>query len=57
VIELPGAATIQPGKLVMEAALADDMDAAGIMRLLQEKQVPGINSVSIDDNGKGGGAT
>jgi len=54
VIELPGTASIQPGKLVMEAALADDMDAAAIMRLLHEKQVPGINSVSIDENGKGG---
>ena len=30
----------------MEAALADDMDAAGVMRLLADKQVPGINSVS-----------
>ena len=54
VIELPGTASVQPGRLVMEAALADDMDAAGIMRLLHEKQVPGINSVSIDENGKGG---
>ncbi len=54
VIELPGTATVQPGRLVMEAALADDMDAAAILRLLHEKQVPGINSVSIDENGKGG---
>jgi hypothetical protein len=54
VIELPGSASSQPGRLVMEAALADDMDAAGIMRLLEAKQVPGINSVSIDENGKGG---
>jgi hypothetical protein len=54
VLELPGSASTQSGKLVMEAALADDMDAAGIMRLLVEKQVPGINSVCIDDNGKGG---
>ena len=54
VIELPGPMSAQPGRLVMEAALADDMDAAGIMRLLQEKQVPGINNVSIDENGKGG---
>ena len=54
VLELPGSASTQSGKLVMEAALADDMDAAGIMRLLTEKQVPGINSVCIDDNGKGG---
>ena len=54
VIELPGTASIQPGRLVMEAALADDMDAAAILRLLHEKQVPGINSVSIDENGKGG---
>ena len=54
VLELPGPASTQPGKLVMETALADDMDAAGVMRLLQDKQVPGINSVSIDENGKGG---
>jgi hypothetical protein len=54
VLELPGSASAQPGKLVMETALADDMDAAGIMRLLADKQVPGINSVCIDDNGKGG---
>ena len=53
ILKLPGAASAQSGKLVMEAALGDDMDAAGIMRLLEEKQVPGINSVSIDDNGKG----
>jgi uncharacterized membrane protein YhiD involved in acid resistance len=51
VLELPGAASTTAGKLVMEAALADDMDAAGIMRLLTEKQVPGINSVSIDEKG------
>jgi len=54
VLELPGSAQTQSGRLVMEAALADDMDAAAIMRLLIEKQVPGINSVSIEDNGKGG---
>jgi hypothetical protein len=54
VIELPGTASIQPGRLVMETALADDMDAAAILRLLHDKQVPGINSVSIDENGKGG---
>jgi hypothetical protein len=54
VIELPATTAAQPGRLVMEAALADDMDAAGIMRLLQDKQVPGINSVTIEDNGKGG---
>ena len=57
VIELPGAASVQPGKLVMEAALADDMDAAGIMRLLEAKQVPGVNSISIEENGKGGTTT
>jgi hypothetical protein len=54
VIELPGAMSAQSGRLVMEAALADDMDAAAIMRLLQDKQVPGINSISIEENGKGG---
>ena len=54
VLELPGPASAQAGRLVMETALADDMDAAGVMRLLHDKQVPGINSVSIDENGKGG---
>ena len=54
IVELPGTASTQPGRLVMEAALADDMDAGGIMRLLADKQIPGINSVSIEDNGKGG---
>jgi hypothetical protein len=54
VVELPGTASSQPGRLVMEAALADDMDADSIMRLLADKQVPGINSVSIEEN-KGGG--
>ncbi|HMF41491.1 MAG TPA: DUF4956 domain-containing protein [Polyangia bacterium] len=54
VVELPGTASAQPGRLVMEAALADDMDAGAIMRLLADKQIPGINSVSIEDNGKGG---
>src|SRR5262249_51535601 len=54
VVELPGTASSQPGRLVMEAALADDMDADGIMRMLAEKQIPGINSVSIEDNAKGG---
>jgi hypothetical protein len=54
VVELPGTASAQPGRLVMEAALADDMDADGIMRLLTEKQIPGINSVSIEENAKGG---
>jgi uncharacterized membrane protein YhiD involved in acid resistance len=54
VVELPGTASAQGGRLVMEAALADDMDANGIMRLLAEKQIPGINSVSIEENAKGG---
>jgi hypothetical protein len=53
VVELPGIASTQPGRLVMETALADDMDADGIMRMLAEKQIPGINSVSIEEN-KGG---
>ena len=54
IIELPGSASAQPGRLVMEAALADNMDAAGIMRMLEDKQVPGVNNVSIEENGKGG---
>jgi len=54
VVELPGTGSAQPGKLVMEAALADDMDAGAIMRILADKQIPGISNVSIEDNAKGG---
>jgi len=54
IVELPGTASTQPGRLVMETALADDMDAGAIMRLLADKQIPGINNVSIEENGKGG---
>src|ERR1051325_4270510 len=46
VVELPGTGSAQPGRLVMETALADDMDAERIMSLLAEQQVPAINTPS-----------
>ena len=52
VIELP-APNRPSGRLVMETALADDMDAAGVLRLLEEKQVTGIRCVSIRKRRKG----
>ena len=50
VIELPGAGSTDVGRVVMETALADDMDAAGVLRMLEDKQVTGIRCVSIEEN-------
>jgi hypothetical protein len=52
VIELPGAGSSDSGRVVIETALADDMDAAGVLRMLEEKQVTGIRCVSIEENNK-----
>jgi len=56
VTELPGAGagSTDQGRVVMETALADDMDAAGVLRMLEEKQVTGIRTVSIEENKNGG---
>ena len=54
VTELPGAGSTEMGRVVMETALADDMDAAGVLRMLEDKQVTGIRCVSIEENKNGG---
>jgi uncharacterized membrane protein YhiD involved in acid resistance len=49
-IELPGDHEGASGRLVMEAILDDSIDAAGVLALLEARQVPGIRSVNIEEN-------
>jgi hypothetical protein len=49
-LELPGEVPLENGKLVMETALDESLDAAGLLALLEGRQVPGIRSVNIDEN-------
>lgn len=49
-LELPGNGSEETGRLVMETVIDETMDAARVLALLEERQVPGIRSVSIDDN-------
>jgi len=51
-IELPGDSDVASGRLVMEAILDESIDAAGVFALLEERQVPGIRSVNIEENNK-----
>ncbi len=53
-LELPGPET-DVGRLVVETVLGETMDASEIMRRLDEAQVTGVRSVSIDE-GKNGSA-
>jgi uncharacterized membrane protein YhiD involved in acid resistance len=48
-IELPGDNEVASGRLVMEAILDESIDAAGVLALLEARQVPGIRSVNIDE--------
>jgi uncharacterized membrane protein YhiD involved in acid resistance len=52
VIELPNAHP-DPGKLVMEVVLGETVDAAVILQMLADKQVPGVRAVSLEE-GKSG---
>ncbi len=47
-LELPG---LNPGsgRLVMETVLGETMDAAGILRLLEQTQVAGVHAVNVDE--------
>jgi hypothetical protein len=49
-IELPGDNDLASGRLVMEAILDESIDAAGVLALLEARQVPGIRSVNIEEN-------
>jgi hypothetical protein len=52
VLELPDAGA-GAGRLVMETVLGETMDASSVLRLLAEREVSGIHTVSIDE-GKNG---
>jgi hypothetical protein len=49
-LELPAT---EEGTLVMETVLGESMDAAHVLHLLEEKQVPGVRGVTIEET-KGG---
>ena len=51
-VELPGPEP-DVGRLVIETVLGETMDADGVMRRLDEAQVPGMRSVKLDE-GKAG---
>lgn len=53
-LELPGPET-DCGRLLIETVLGETMDATEIMRRLEEAQVTGVKSVSVDE-GKSGSA-
>jgi hypothetical protein len=50
VLELP---TTEEGTLVLETVLGESMDAGTVLQLLEQKQVPGVRGVTIEE-GKGG---
>jgi hypothetical protein len=50
VLDLP---TTEGGVLVMETILGEHIDAGGVLQLLEEKQVPGVRGVAIEQT-KGG---
>ncbi|MFL5303607.1 MAG: DUF4956 domain-containing protein, partial [Polyangia bacterium] len=51
-LELPGPET-DVGRLVVETVLGETMDAAEIMRRLDEAQVSGVRTVSVDEGKTG----
>jgi uncharacterized membrane protein YhiD involved in acid resistance len=48
VIELPNT-NPEPGRVVMELVLGESVDAASILRMLDDKEVPGVRSVSLEE--------
>lgn len=48
VIELP-TTTPDAGKVVMEVVLGESVDAATVLKMLDEKNVPGVRCVSMDE--------
>lgn len=47
-VELPNT-NPEPGKLVMDVVLGEGMDAAAILHLLDERQVPGVRGVALEE--------
>jgi uncharacterized membrane protein YhiD involved in acid resistance len=53
-VELPNT-NPEPGRIVVDIVLGEGTDAAGILRMLEERKVPGVKSVSLDEGKSGGG--
>jgi uncharacterized membrane protein YhiD involved in acid resistance len=54
-LELPGPDN-EAGRLLMETVLGETTDAAEILRRLEEAQVPGVKTVTVDEGKNGNGA-
>jgi uncharacterized membrane protein YhiD involved in acid resistance len=48
IIELPNT-NPEPGRMVLDVVLGEATDAATVLQLLEEKDVPGIRSVNLDE--------
>jgi len=48
IIELPNT-NPEPGRMVLEVVLAEAIDAATVLQILQAKDVPGIRSINLDE--------
>jgi hypothetical protein len=48
VVDLPNTSP-EPGRLVLEVVLGESVDAATILRMLDERHVPGVRGVTIDE--------
>ncbi len=54
VLEIPNAG-VEPGRVVLEASIRDSADAASLLDLFEERQVPGIRRVTIEEGRPNGG--
>jgi hypothetical protein len=53
-VELPNT-NPEPGRVVVEVVLGEGVDAAGILRMLDDRNVPGVRSVSLEEGKSSGG--
>ena len=54
VLEIPNSGA-QAGTVVLEASIRDDADAASLLDLFEERQIPGIRRVTIEEGRPNGG--
>ena len=47
-VELPNT-NPEPGRVVMDVVLGEGIDAAGVLRMLDERQVPGVRGVTLEE--------
>lgn len=53
--QLAAGSTPEKGKIIIEIDANEEMDAAEVVRLLDEQKIVGIRNVSLEDGKKGGG--